>query len=143
MHRLLKHDVTCNSATLIDHIWINFSEEINSGVIICNIKDYYLIFSNFKLNHAYNESKLVKLSFRDFSCKNLSFFQQMVTETDWNLVLSSSECPKDLTEKFINTLTILYKKYFPFKVKYISNKRFYKPWLLKAILNSIRNKHKM
>ena len=67
----------------------------------------------------------------------------MVTETDWNSVLNCSECPNDLTEKLINTLTILYKKFFPLKIKYISNKRFYKPWLSKAMFNSIRNKHKM
>ena len=66
----------------------------------------------------------------------------MVTKTDWNSILSSSKCPNDLTE-IINTLTILNKNFFLLKIKYISNKRFYKPWLSKTILNSIRNKHKM
>ena len=44
------------------------------------------------------------------------------------------------TEQFCETLNTLYCRYFPLKIKDISTKRLSKPWLLSAILKSIRTK---
>ena len=56
--------------------------------------------------------------------------------------MGDSGHPNILTNNFLDKLMAFYNKCFPIKVKHIGRKRLFNPWLSKAILNSIRLKHK-
>ena len=134
--------VSDHSATLIDHIWINFVNETNSGVVLSNISDHYFVFSNFVGLVDRDINELIKFTFRDFSKENTDKFIHNINNIDWNNVLGDSGDPNILTNNFLDKLMASYNKCFPIKVKHIGKKRLFNPWLSKAILNSIRLKHK-
>lgn len=134
--------VTNNSASIIDHIWRNFTCEAHSGIVVSNITDHYLVFSSFNfIDQNKKNPELIKVNFRDFSSINKNKFYYYVNEVDWDEILGNSSSPDILTNNFLDKLTKLYNTCFPIKVKHIGKKRLYNPWLTKAILKSIRTKH--
>ena len=133
--------VTNNTASIIDHIWINFNNKSNAGILISNITDHYPVFSKFYSNINNKNNKLIKLEFKDFSQLNIINFNQAVFDTDWVSVLGDSGDPELMTSSFLNKLRSLYDKHFPVKVKYVGVKRLCSPWLSPALLTSIRLKH--
>ena len=132
--------ITNTTASLIDHIWVNFVCRSESNIVISNITDHYLCFSNFdRINN--NNKEIIKLKFRDFSTKNKTNFINSVNQTDWFSVLSDSIDPDVQTNTLFDKLNSLYNGCFPLKTKHIGKKRLMNPWLSSGILKSIRLKH--
>ena len=131
---------TDNTASIIDHIWVNTVHDITSCIFYCDITDHCPVFC--KINTPLeNKNKLVKIKFRDMSQANLLKFNEMVRNTDWNILLHDHSDSNSMILQLLNTLDEYYNICFPFKTKFVSNKRLYKPWITKALHKSIKNKH--
>jgi hypothetical protein len=124
------------SPSLLDHIWYNKLNLHNSGILLCDTTDHeptFLILNDFSIT----EDKLVKVEFRDHSELNKCIFIQRCKEFSFDL---ESNDVNVSVQKFSDSLNKLYCKCFPIKVKYVSYKRFSKPWLTPHMLKSIKQK---
>ena len=129
-----------NTATLIDHIWVNSVHDVISCVFYCDITDHCPVFCRINTPTKPKDS-LIKIKFRDMSHVNNLRFNEMIRNTDWNLVLRGLNNVNDMVIKLLDILDKYYNTCFPFKTKTVSVKRLYKPWITKALHNSIKTKH--
>ena len=129
-----------NTASCIDHIWVNTVHDVTSCIFYCDITDHCPVFCRIN-TPVENKDKLVKIKFRDMSLANKLRFNEMVQSTDWNLVLYDHRNSNIMVVQLLNTLDKLYNTCFPFKTKTVSTKRLCKPWITKALHKSIKNKH--
>ena len=103
------------SATLLDHIWVNSINKTSSGIVISDITDHYFVFSTIdKIKE--NKPELIKVTFRDFSEKNIEMFKNFIENEDWDRVLGDHFSPDILTDNLLSKLFSLYKKCFPLKL---------------------------
>lgn len=124
------------SPSLLDHIWYNRLNVSNSGILLFQHTDHLPTFV-FLESFAIESKKLVKLKFRNHSLDNKNKFLDECSKLRWGCF--SRDVNED-TCVFINTVNKLYCKCFPENVKFVSQKRFGKPWLTSAIMNSIKSK---
>lgn len=126
------------SPSLLDHIWSNRLGRFVSGIVTFDITDHLPTFAIFP--NCDNTKNKVKVSFRDHSRQNIELFKRKAETVDW--VDDGVGDVDSLTKNFITKLNNLYTSSFPIKTKYLSEKRFKKPWLTPALLQSIKNKSK-
>ena len=69
--------VTSHSATIIDHVWCNFTIPHKADAIITSVTDHYPVFTLFP-NVLSHNSTPVKITFRDHSEYNVSLFLERV-----------------------------------------------------------------
>ena len=129
-----------NTASIIDHIWVNTVHDVTSCIFYCDITDHCPVFCRIN-TPVENKDKLIKVKFRDMSIANKLKFNELVRNTDWNLMLYGLRDSNKMVVKLINKLDEFYNICFPFKTKIVSTKRLYKPWITKALHKSIKNKH--
>ena len=131
-----------NTASVIDHIWVNTVHEVTSCIFYCDITDHCPVFCRIN-TPVENKDKLVKITFRNMNLANKIKFNELVKNTDWNLVLYGLDNSNDMVVKLINTLDEYYNACFPLKTKTVSIKRLFKPWITKALHKSIKTKHEL
>ena len=120
----------------MDHIWYNRFNNIDSGILLIGITDHLPTF--LIINHVtYSENNFIRVQFRDHSRSNVDLFTDACGGVNWNSL--TNDVNGD-TLIFKETIDKLYRKYFPLKIKYLSQKRLDKPWLTPAILKSIKVK---
>ena len=129
-----------NSATVIDHIWTNSVHEIMSCIFYCDITDHCPVFCRIN-TPIKNVDKLIKIKFRDMSPTNKLKFNDMVQNTNWDLLLYGLNDVNIMVIKLLDTLDKYYNICFPLMTKTVSIKRLYKPWITNALHNSIKTKH--
>ena len=129
-----------NAATVIDHIWVNTTYEVISGIFYADITDHCPIFCRIN-TPLKNVNKPIKIKFRDMSPANKIKFNLMVQNTNWISVLNGLNNANDMVTKLIEILDKYYNVCFPFKTKTVTIKRLCKPWITKALHNSIKTKH--
>ena len=131
-----------NTATVIDQIWTNYVDNIDSYIFYCDITDHCPIFC--RLNVPFkNNNNQIKLQFRDMSRRNKIKFHNMVMETNWREILQILPDPNLQVAKLIEILENYYNACFPLKTKVIGEKRISRPWITDALHKSINNKHLM
>ena len=129
-----------NTATVIDHIWVNTVQDISSYIFYSDITDHCPVFC--RINNSLRiKDELVKIKFRDMSSINKSKFNVMVSDTDWNILLRGINTTNDMVLKLLDTLDSYYNTCFPFKTQIVCVKRLLKPWITKALHVSIKTKH--
>ena len=70
-----------NSATVIDHIWVNSATTLDSCIFYCDITDHCPVFCRIGIPIE-NRKKLVKVRFRDMSITNKQRFNEMLSCTN-------------------------------------------------------------
>ena len=127
-----------DAGSLIDNIWTNITQYVESIVFDCNITDHFPIASIFPFLMGNN---LVKLKFRNFSQANTDAFVG-----DFEYLRESFVDSIDLHATHINLghwLADILNQYFPLCEKFVGLKRLNTPWLSKRMLVCINKKHKM
>ena len=132
--------ITYHSKTLIDHIYTNTPEKlIKSGICLADITDHLPCFCTFSTKITICNDQYY---FRDFSTfKNNEFI------ADLNKINFMSFVNSDINKSMNNivkTLQYLSDKHAPIKKASQSKKKqLSKPWITKAILTSIKKRHKL
>ena len=133
--------ITNQTATLIDNIFSN-NVEPNAflhGIFFTDISDHLPIFCIDFSSKIHSQPK--HITYRDYSQRNLSRFINDINIVNWLDVLNSDE-PQDAYTKFHNKFTHVYSSCFPLK-RCTSNYKNKKPWLTRALKNSIKTKNKL
>ena len=134
--------VTSHSATVVDHIWCNFTVSLKAGAIINSITDHYPIFATLH-NLLKNSSSHTKINFRNHNEDNMALFIERVTEFSDSFVEVEIDDVNSSCRYFCNKLYDIYDKTFPIKCKLFTNKRLTNPWITDSLLRSIDEKHRL
>ena len=128
-----------NSPTLIDHIWFNSNVCVQVGIIAIDITDHCPIFMHYPYN---NNSTLhatsIKIVFRNRNKINNDHFHNVISNFDWNLIAHPDV--SDHVDAFLGTVNNIFCNSFPLQTKFISKKRFSKPWMNSYLFNLIKMK---
>ena len=134
--------ITENSATLIDNIFINHSDNLDNSfqcIIYTDVSDHFPVI------HIDTAMKLIKTkmpsSRRNMSFRNKQAFCLAISETDWGEIYNTTDTQEAFT-KFHSVLTTVYTKHFP-KITVLSKYNNHKPWLTQGLKNSIKIKNKL
>ena len=126
-----------NNGTLLDHIWLNFTTEFLSGVLLVDDTDHLPTF--IKLPKISNPKERIKIEFRLIEENSLEKIADELLNMDWSTALIA----ENIDDSFIffsKFLDSLYCKYCPRKVRYVTTKRFKNPWISPEILRSSKTK---
>ena len=134
--------ITATSATLIDNIFTNNHEDLNSslnGILVADISDHFPIFHvNCCLTVEETVSYLVT---RVYNERNKQNFLQSISMVDWTEICKIPDTQSSF-KLFHSMLISLHDKCFP-KIRIRKKYSNRKPWLSDAIRNCIRNKNKL
>lgn len=130
-------DATDATPSILDHIWINFTNLNSCGIILSDITDHLPTF--IKIPNAKEANNLIKITFRDHSARNKEFFTARIKNL-YPPVSDHSSCNVPNIDTFTTKLNNLYCKCFPLKTKFLSTKRLSKPWLTGTVLKTIQDK---
>ena len=132
--------ITDHTATLVDHIYTNTPEKlIKSGLCLADISDHLPIFCTMANTLPTNNEHRF---FRDLRRFNENAFHQDLLAVDFKSLISN-----DVIES-INTiadrLRNITDRHVPLrKASKRQQKRLERPWISKAIVHSIKQKHKL
>ena len=127
----------------LDHIFINKLEQFNSAILLYDIADHLstLIFFHHPIESNTSSNEKICIKSRPYSDANLNSLKIDLIQTNWDSVLLHGANNIDLNNAcihFCEHLDSLYRKNFPLKIKYVSQKRVKNPWLddgLKRMVN--------
>ena len=124
----------------LDHIFINKFTQYTGPVFFVDISDHCgsALYFDFHNNAHITDSKH-KITFRLINEQNLSTFEDKITQTDWNFLLTISDINEQFST-FQNYINATYCDCFPIKTKLISDGRNSKPWITTATLAKIKLK---
>ena len=133
--------VTPHSCTLIDNIFCNRVDEVESpGVVTTNIYDHYPVFARENFPTLPEDS--ISINYRVFSDENLSNFKNSLQDINWNPVLINDDAD-EAYDLFQSTLLSVFNEHFPIHTKNISSWGKSKPWITPDILAAIRMKRRL
>jgi len=132
--------ITTESVTLIDNIFTNVHDpQAVSGIWTVDISDHLPILTILPNRQVIRKSKR-KLNKRLFTQENINKFKHDLQMQDWSK-LDNIQDVNDMYVTFNSTIQSLYDKAFPIQTIQVKSPELYKPWLTKAIKNSISRKH--
>ena len=134
------NSVSRSPTTILDHIWHNLNITFNSNVIYPPLSDHFACSTIF--NTKLSDSNRVTLRFRNFSLQNKVKFHANI-ENEFELATLNMTDINTVVYSFNCWLTYLLNKYFPIKVKTVSEKRNMQPWMTSSIIKCIKIKHKL
>ena len=129
-----------NIATVIDHIWVNTPTKVESYIFYCDITDHCPVFCRIGIP-VENSNELVEVKFRNLSIANKQKYNNMLNNTNWNLLLNGITDTNELVAKLTSVIDKYYDMCFPVMTKFVGLKRLSKPWITKALHKSIKKKH--
>ena len=133
--------ISNNFASILDHIWINFNNKVDSGIVTADITDHFITFCKIYNYLSFTNKEKIKLKFRDFSNININKFKNPVGNVGWEDTLEDYEHPDKFTNNLLDKLYNMYNSCFPIKTKSIVLKRLLNTRISKGILKSNRIKH--
>lgn len=131
--------ITSESVSLIDNIFTNIhDQQSKSGIWIVDISDHLPVFTilPIKINNC-DSKKQIRM--RPFTLEKMDIFKNYLQFTDWSGFNDLCDVNSMYTA-FINTVQNVYDKSFPIITKTLKATEIYKPWITKAIKNSINKK---
>ena len=135
--------VTHTTATLIDHIFTNENspEQSFAGTITSSMTDHYFNFLFLKNSKTAKYPKTI--SYRAFTDKNISKFNQALKTTEFN-DLYNINCPNMAYDKLIDKYNSILNDIIPMKTtKFDKYKHNFNPWVTKGIRLSIKHRDKL
>ena len=132
-----------NTATLLDHMWVNFEQSednYHSQIVLCGISDH------FPTIFYYNKAKLDRskklITFRKSSDLIDNQFKNALDSSNIDDVLLINNVDHAF-ETYHNILYNLYDEYYTLTHKYIDTHKVNRPWITAAIKESIKRKNKL
>lgn len=134
--------ITTDSITLIDNILTNVHDlQMNSGIWVVDISDHLPVFTILpKRNKTSMTKKIIQK--RSFTKENQDKFKNLLQIQDWHS-LNNIPNVNNMYSTFTHIIQKLYSKAFPIQTLRLKSTEIYRPWLTKAIRNSIRKKHSL
>ena len=133
-----RFSVSSESATLLDHIWLNSPTSYFSGIILNDTTDHLPTFLFLPSSKNISSNEKVKISFRPCTIENKSKFLQFLGSFDWRSVEDGDSSV--FMSQFIDKLNEIYFKHFPLKTKYVLARNFLNPWVTPRIRKLIEIK---
>lgn len=130
-----------NNPTTIDHMWTNNTGTTKAYTICTDLSDHYPCILTFESTLL--PQPLKRIEYRLISEERKHTFLQQVRNADFSFVFNDNLSIDKKFENFSCTLYDAYNENFPIRSKVITEKRIMNKWLTKALLNSIRQKHKL
>ena len=131
------------SATLLDHIYTNKRElRVTAGIVLSDVSDHFGIFAMIRQAQRTKDS-ISNILKRSFSQKNIDYFNNILSTTDFNIVLNET-CPNIAYDTFSKIYQNTYNIAFPLK-QYVIPRKFIKksPWMSKGLIKSSLTKSKL
>ena len=129
-----------NSATLLDHIWVNFNQSnFVSNVIFTDISDHFPV--KFQLQTLIDREKKT-ITYRKSGEDLDNIFSENLRNFDFTHILESN----DVNESFNllnDALSNMYDQYYPLVTKIICTNDAKKAWLTAGIRKSIKTKNSL
>ena len=133
--------ITNYTATLIDHIYTNNTNQIISGIATIDISDHL---PTFCIVDIPVQKQKCKRYYRDYSQFDSELYLQDIKAIDWSTIHIESNDLNGIATKTIRTLQLIVNKHAPRKqISKTKQKQFSKPWITNGILKSIKNKQSM
>ena len=130
--------ITHESATLIDNVFTNITDNVlKSGILVNDVSDHLSAFAISTLST--NTSSATKFYKRIINDDNIRKFQRHLRTIDWNVTCESNDVD-DRFDYFMNHLTVAYNQCFP--LKEICRKKIDRnPWFTKDLRKMCRKKN--
>ena len=135
--------ITDHSRTLIDHIYTNHNpSKIIPGIATFDISDHLPVFCI--VDTHIKKIREENIFFRDYSKFDKDKYIEELCQTDWEKIYTDSKDLHDATQKTIERITSIVNSHVPLKtVPQNKKKLYFKPWITKGILRSIKRKQQM
>ena len=112
-----------------------------NGLLFTDISDHLPVFSISR--DQYNDPDITTpIVYRDKSESNILKFQNELGNINWPNLKGHND-PSHAYDSFLNEYTAVYNSCFPLKKQTVKRGTLNKPWLSKALLESIRKKNKL
>ena len=125
--------------SLLDHIWTNYYNVLNCGLIDYDKSDHLPVYCVLKISSFTCNYDKIKIESRPFSEENLTKLTNALNNTNWDEILDYDD-PENSIDIFSNKLNSLYVKFFPLKVKHVSDKRLKNKWITREVKVLINKK---
>ena len=141
---IIKPTRVCNnSATLLDHIWVNFEpfESFITYIIFSGITDHFPVLYQMHINDsAHINTKTITYRKKGEDCDNR--FKVALEDSDIHDVLEINDVNRAF-KKFNDIFKNLYDEAYPIITKRVSMKNLNNPWLTRGLMESIKNKNRL
>ena len=129
-----------SSPSLLDLIWTNSLNVLNSGIVYHDTTDHCPTFIQLPIinNSVHSDNDFVKISFRLNNTETRESFSRAVASFNWPSL--ASDDINTFVSDFTSTLNNMYCANFPLKTKNISKKQIMNPWCTPEIRKLIHNK---
>ena len=133
------HDFT---ATLIDHIYVNFEQYgcLDSNIIFTHVTDHFPVVFHYRVLSAKHEEKSITFRKRNETCD--AFFKELLESSNINDILLDNDVNSSFNE-FNSILFTIFDEAYPMITKRISSNTHKCPWMTAGIRESIKNKNKL
>ena len=123
--------ITNYTATLIDHIYTNNTNQMISGIATIDISDHLPTFCIADISVQKQKSKRY---FRDYRQFDSELYLQDIKAIDWNTIYIESNDLNEIAAKTISTLQLIVNKHAPRKqISQSKQKQFSKPWITNVL----------
>ena len=136
--------VTKNTATAIDHIFINSvtTVKIKTGIIKSDISDHFPIFFVADYNIHIKETKERFKFRRDLSHISVEKFKYKLRTVSWDSITNSADA-NNAYDNFIEIFSSFYDECFPKKKINLKPQKYNNPWITKGIKKLSKRKQKL
>ena len=97
-------------------IWTSNYDICSIGILDFDLTDHLPTFCIMKEIFFFDKPELIKIVSRPFSEENVEKLRTECMNTDWTAMISHFDADNSIL-KFIDHLNMLYRKYFPTKIK--------------------------
>ena len=135
--------VTCDSSTLIDHIYTNCPENVNSlNVPNVGLSDHFPIFFTRKMHVKPPKSKHFTIHYRSFNNFGEGKFNEDLQAVPWDTIKLFDDTD-DVTEAWLDLFLQVVDKHIPIKQHRVKHKT-QPQWISPEIINAMkcRDRHK-
>ena len=126
--------------SLLDHVYLNFTPPLVSGILHYKISDHLPVFTNIFVPK--DKCPPNRIKFRVFSQTNKELFTRGLCDIEWENILTHDNVNENF-DLFYDKFSEIYERHFPIKTKVISHKRYNCPWLTSGLMTSIKTKNVM
>ena len=125
------------SATLLDHIWVNFDHNNTncSNIVFSGITDHFPVIYHHRTHSVVQEYKEINYRQSGEQC-DLNFKRELENH-DWNQLHNIAEVNQSF-DYFNNTLIKMYDESYPLNTKRVKINSIKNPWITQGIKGSIK-----
>ena len=131
-----------NSATLIDHLWLNFEphKDSTSKIIFSGITDHFPVVLDFICSQKHSLNKVITYRKSGQNCDEE--FKRRLEQSDFSEIIDSDNVDRAF-EILNEIMSNLFNECYPLVTRTISKVTKKKPWLTPGIIQSIKTKNKL